>query len=792
MNRYFLAFLGVNFYLFLSAQTVTLQFMQTEYDIKELYMVDESTGYAVGDMHWDQVQKAFRSTILKTLDGGTTWSPQSVPFSGDLWDVHFTGPDRGWAVGASGLLLYTGDGGENWTRKDIGTTLDFKSLCFTDASHGWVVANEVVLINPFDDPEAWEGKIWHTSDGGNIWTEQSLPADAGLIHSICFTDNLEGWAVGIKNLSLNGFAETQCAAYHTTDGGTTWEEKYSPSLDLVFTDIDFPTLDTGYMVAFKSSSGEGNGLFFRTSDGGDNWERSSEENDVLWEVAFVDSQRGYAIGADYISAWGPPVYRTMDGGDSWDKIMMQEHDNQGLYGLYVSENRVFGLGDDGYMIQSDDPWGEILPAYEEQLFSCELIDTLYQFEDVFFINPQKGWAVGQKSAGPQAWAQVIMHTGDGGATWTEQYALQIDPVWAYSFRLNAVQFVNETTGWAVGDIEEYGDATTSGVLFTNDGGENWTQQAQDVSEGQLVDLFFLDDQRGWVLTDKRTYPENYVQLLKTTDGGANWEMVSTGQEGMITIGFAIKTGTLLFQNEQTGWILGAQCDLLKTEDGGETWSPQSLPQEWTNTFDIGFSNELKGTICGEANFITTDGGENWSEGLDSDHTLTDLCFTDTLHGWMVGEWAEIFYTLDGGTSWTKSDHETTSAALKAVSFPDNANGWAAGRGGAIIHIDPSTLSAAFPGAPSGFTTELMQNQPNPFTRHTAIHFYLSEPGDVVLAVYDMNGRQIRTLLDGFRTDGSHKVEWSGEDATGRQVKPGIYIYKLITNRGTASRTMVVL
>jgi len=786
------AFLIFSTSLLLHSQTVTLQFMQTEYDIKELCFVDELIAYAVGDSHWDQSLKVFRSTILKSVDGGGTWNSLNVSSTEDLWDVHFMDAEEGWVAGESGLLLHTLDGGASWSRKDIGTDLDVKSLCFTDAFHGWVVANEVLLTDLAGDPDSWKGRIWHTSDGGDHWSEQVLPADAGLLHCIYFKNSEEGWALGVKNLNPGVFAETRCAAYHTLDGGATWIEKFSPDLHIVFTDMDFPETDTGYMAGFKTRTGESDGLFFRTYDGGENWERSSDENDVLWEIDFIDAQRGYALGADYYSAWGPPVYRTMDGGDTWDKIMMQDHANQGLYGLSVFEDKVVGLGDEGYMIRSGDPWGELPLPHEDQLFTCQLIDTLYHFEDVFFITPQKGWVVGQKSAGPDAWAQVIMHTLDGGESWSEQYSFYIDDTWAFAFRLNAVQFVSESTGWAVGEVQEFGSAITSGVLFTDDGGETWVQQAQGISEGEIVDLFFLDEQKGWALTNRNSYPEDHVRLLKTIDGGTHWEMVSTGQEGTVTIGFAIKTGSLLFQDEQRGWILGAQCDLLKTEDGGGSWTPVSLPEEWTNTFDIAFANDLQGTVCGEHNFISTDGGENWIEGMVHEKTLTDLCFTDTVHGWMVGEWGEIFYTLDGGASWVEADHESTQAAFKAVSFPDHAHGWAAGRGGTIVAIDPSALASAVSSDLSRPTPFLSQNHPNPFSTHTQIQFSMGKPGRIDLAVYDMNGRRIATLLKGIRGEGKHTMIWNGRDARGQKVGPGIYIYRLTTPEGTASRSMLAL
>ena len=773
----------------LYAQTVTQQFMQTEYDIKGLHMIDSDVGIAVGESHWDQSLKAYRSTILKTIDGGLSWNRQGVSVSDDLWDVYFPDPDHGWAAGNTGLLLHSDDGGTSWSKKDIGTALNFKTIYFPDASHGWVVANEEIHYL-FDEPDAWRGRVWHTSNGGENWVEQDLPPDAGIIHRLYFKNNMEGWALGVKNENIDVFADTYCAAYFTDDGGETWIEKYSPDLKMVFTDIEFPDEAHGFMVGFASRSDEKGGAIFRTSDGGDSWERMGEDK-VLWQVDFVDSLKGYAVGADYIAAWGPPVFRTMDGGDTWQKIRMEENYSLGLYGLAVFEDKVIAMGDDGYKVESTDPWGDYGDRYGEHLFTQVLIDTLYNFEDVFFITPSLGWVVGRKSTSPDKWAQVILHTDDGGEHWKEQYSFRSD-VWAVALRLNAVQFVNETTGWAVGYVVDVSASQTSGILFTGDGGKTWTQQGQGVSEGQIVDLFFLDNQNGWALTDVFTYPEGHVQLLKTINAGATWEMVSTGQQATITVGFAIKSGTLLFQDENTGWILGAQQDLLKTEDGGDTWMEIPKPEFWRNAYDIGFSNNLHGTICGGSTFNTTDGGENWTENYVTGRTFTDLCFIDSLNGWMVGEWGNIYHTLDGGASWEKIDHEATLTALKSVSFPDAKTGWTAGRAGTIVHIDLSTVSSVYQPSVTNPSIQLLQNHPNPFSMQTEIRFRMTEPGTASLAVYDMSGRKIKTLLEGFRDKGIHHMVWDRTDDYNQPVRPGVYIYRLITKEGSTSRSMVVL
>lgn len=63
--------------------------------------------------------------------------------------------------------------------------------------------------------------------------------------------------------------------------------------------------------------------------------------------------------------------------------------------------------------------------------------------------------------------------------------------------------------------------------------------------------------------------------------------------------------------------------------------------------------------------------------------------------------------------------------------------------------------------------------PNPFNPQTHIHFDLPSPGQVTLAVYDMTGREVSTVLKGFRQAGSHQVSWNGASSSS-----GIYLVRL--------------
>ncbi|MBD3348380.1 MAG: M6 family metalloprotease domain-containing protein [Candidatus Eisenbacteria bacterium] len=69
--------------------------------------------------------------------------------------------------------------------------------------------------------------------------------------------------------------------------------------------------------------------------------------------------------------------------------------------------------------------------------------------------------------------------------------------------------------------------------------------------------------------------------------------------------------------------------------------------------------------------------------------------------------------------------------------------------------------------------------PNPLNPSTTIAFGMPSPGGrVSLRVYDVNGRLVRTIVDGFLPGGRHHARWDGKDERGRNVASGVYFYSL--------------
>lgn len=88
--------------------------------------------------------------------------------------------------------------------------------------------------------------------------------------------------------------------------------------------------------------------------------------------------------------------------------------------------------------------------------------------------------------------------------------------------------------------------------------------------------------------------------------------------------------------------------------------------------------------------------------------------------------------------------------------------------------------------------DLKQNYPNPFNPTTTIKFSLPEASFVSLKIFDVLGREVKTLISTELTSGSHIINWNGDDESGRKVASGNYIYQISTGKFTQARKMTLL
>jgi hypothetical protein len=110
-----------------------------------------------------------------------------------------------------------------------------------------------------------------------------------------------------------------------------------------------------------------------------------------------------------------------------------------------------------------------------------------------------------------------------------------------------------------------------------------------------------------------------------------------------------------------------------------------------------------------------------------------------------------------------------------------------------LTVNPKTGVATSP-APVELPQDfgLNQNYPNPFNPQTTIQIDLPRPCMVTLKIYNLNGAEVRTLLQGYLPGGSHQVAWNGVDHRGTRVGSGIYWIKLPADNYSQTRKMLLL
>jgi photosystem II stability/assembly factor-like uncharacterized protein len=247
---------------------------------------------------------------------------------------------------------------------------------------------------------------------------------------------------------------------------------------------------------------------------------------------------------------------------------------------------------------------------------------LFQDRDLYSIrfapDGNTAWIVGEEG--------TILHSDDGGKTWTKQQS-------GTTKNLFKVAAVDAQTAVAVG-----ADGT---IVYTRDGGANW-RSSKSPKTISLFDVAFTDKNTGWVAGEFST-------VLTTKDGGETWTVASGGNTGDFAIGPFF---TVTFTDPQHGVAAGLAGDLSVTNDGGKTWKPAKLPDQ-VGTYVLvtdPTTKKLWGGGTGGRMFMRNLDGQ-WHEAQQATfHDLTDMAFVGN-QGVAVGLNGTILLTQNAGEEW---------------------------------------------------------------------------------------------------------------------------------------------
>jgi len=144
---------------------------------------------------------------------------------------------------------------------------------------------------------------------------------------------------------------------------------------------------------------------------------------------------------------------------------------------------------------------------------------------------------------------------------------------------------------------------------------------------------------------------NFGTIMRTSDGGKNWEVLRTSPEDPRD-----SYSKIIFLDLERGFVIKNKGFLYKTTNGGKTWDLVELETDSHSSYDIKFIENKYGwlsTGAGEVLF-TENGGENWNlVGKIENKSISSLFFFDRYNGWAVifSEEGEMYKTTDGGVTW---------------------------------------------------------------------------------------------------------------------------------------------
>lgn len=298
-------------------------------------------------------------------------------FRDKLYDVQFVSDTEAFVVGYPGLILHTKDAGVTWSRIKLKENEPFFSIDFINKNRGWIAGRS--------------GLIYATDDGGQTWKKQESGCTESLF-AVDFVDENHGMIVG-------NFGTTIV----TSDGGKTWvlhpiEMMQSACLngllmldsDRAFTMGEYPIWETELSdeVTVEDISS-----VWKTVNGGKTWTRvQTDVPKTIYSMLFLNETTALAAGNS------GTLMKTDDGGETWT-LIPTPYENVLMNMVKVGDS-ILIAGTEGVVLKLQN--GKI----------TELDTKIYSWlSGIDFAKEKHGILVGGRG--------TLMHTNDGGKTWTK-------------------------------------------------------------------------------------------------------------------------------------------------------------------------------------------------------------------------------------------------------------------------------------------------------------------------------------------------------------------------------------
>ncbi|MFQ5601755.1 MAG: FlgD immunoglobulin-like domain containing protein [bacterium] len=736
----------------------------------------------VGAQAWEYVSTGFPVLGVSAIAIAEHDSNVIYIGTGEVYNYQNAGtgftlrPTRGsYGIG----ILKTTDGGMTWT----------PSLDWTANQKRGVWA---VRINPLNPNTVWaattEG-VYKSLDAGTSWHLQN--STKMIMDLVLHTQDTNTVYIAAGNLRSSGRG-----IYRTQDGGQTWEPLIQGLPDDFGGKVQLATCASAGNILYASfgnstSSRDSFTRLCRTEDGGDTWQIVNSTDYSLWQGWFshdvaVHPQQAHVLMAVGISVWkstsageilnekgggGIPYGRPPVGGPEGPANYVHADIHDVIYD--PSNPNVIYFATDGGIFRSTDG-GETFEGcnggYQTTQFYQGVASSRQDSLLLIGGMQDNGSAIFD---GQLAWQRVW--GGDGAFTAIHSKNDRI--IYTSSQRLNIVKSFDRGANWnRLTKVPDTGGtafiapfilaetdpeviyAGRSVVYKSTNGGLSW----QSTNSGPPLDrnplLAFAISHQNDDVVYASTAPVYFrAGVYRTTNSGATWENITGNLPDRYPVDLAVDAN-----DDATVYVVFSgfgTSHLFMSPDAGESWQDigAGLPDVPTSAIvvDPEFPDHLYvGNDLGV--YVTTNGGRNWLEystGLPDAVIVMDLIISPVNRKLRVATHGNGFFErplIQGNLT-------------EVVKHP--------------ISVGEFKLAA---------------NYPNPFNPSTTIEYVLPGPALVRLEIFNLKGERVTTLIHSQQSAGSHRVDWDGTTDRGLAVSSGVYLYRLSTRAFTTSRKMMLI
>ncbi len=381
------------------------------------------------------------------------------------------------------------------------------------------------------------------------------------------------------------------------------------------------------------------------------------------------------------------------------------------------------------------------------------------------------WIVGESGS--------VFRSMDGGTSFERCLSPTVQ-------NLDAVSAIDSLTA-IVGEGESASSGRIAARLFkTVDGGKSWSVVYQGDLGAWWNGIAMISRDIGYAISDA---PQNQTRFLvvKTTDGGNTWNALPNAPISNGDFGW---TRSIYFVNTLVGFFGGASNgNLYKTTDGGATWQLESTGGGYVGS--VFFYDEETGLrVSNNTPYLRRFSEGTWRDIASLNTPLEAVTgIPATNRAWLAGN-QSVWNSTDGGKTFREEavPIEGDDKLIQLVARKDGRNAIAlALTEGGQLFIQQTDLETGRPLSSERPILELSQNYPNPFNPITAIEYRIFESGFVSLKIYDVLGREVATLINTVQNAGRYRMEYNAS-----RLASGIYFYRLQMGRASATKKMIVV